>query len=336
MDRNKTSLLKVENLTKIFKIGGLVLGEKLTAVDNVSFQIESDKPVIFSVIGESGSGKTTLARLILKLIEPTNGKIFINGLDISRVKSKEDFLNFRRLVQPVFQDPYDSFNPMKKVDNYLLKTALKILKVSKRKAFSLVDDALKSVGLSFEKITGKFMNQFSGGELQRISIARALIPKPKLIVADEPVSMVDASIRMNIMNLFKELNINFGINFIYITHDLSTAYYLSDIMAIMYRGNIVEIGPSSLIFADPLHPYTELLLKSIPEVGKEWKEDIKLSGIETEEYGFEGCKFYNRCPYADEHCKKSRPILIDKGDGRKVACFKYDDNLSRALSKSLK
>jgi len=335
MNRNQTPLLKVENLTKIFKIGGLILGEKLTAVDNVSFQIESSKPVIFSIIGESGSGKTTLARLILKLIEPTSGKIFINGLDISKVKSKEDFLNFRKLVQPVFQDPYDSFNPMKKVDNYLLKTALKILKIDKKEAFSLVDNALRSVGLNFEKIVGKFMNQFSGGELQRISIARALIPKPKLIVADEPVSMVDASIRMNIMNLFKELNTSFGINFIYITHDLSTAYYLSDIMAIMYRGNIVEIGPSSLIFVDPLHPYTELLLKSIPEVGKEWKEDIKLSGIETEEYGFEGCKFSNRCPYADEYCKKFKPMLVDKSDGRKVACFKYDDSLLKTSGKSL-
>lgn len=324
MSENKT-ILEVKNLTKVFKIGGLILGKRLFAVDNVSFQIKSERPIIFSIIGESGSGKTTLARLILKLLEPTNGKVFIDGIDTSQIKNKEDFLKFRKKVQPVFQDPYDSFNPMKKVDKYLLKTAFKIAGVrSKVDAISLVDEALKSVGLNFNKVSGKFMNQFSGGELQRISIARALIPNPELIVADEPVSMVDASIRMNIMNLFKELNLNLGVNFIYITHDLSTAYYLSDIIAIMYRGNIVEIGLSDLVFNNPLHPYTELLLESIPEVGKEWSSEIKLSGIETEEYSFEGCKFSNRCPYTEENCKKNSPILKETGDGRKVACFKYN------------
>ena len=188
-------------------------------------------------------------------------------------------------------------------------------------AVEVVADALASVGLKYEDVKGKYYNQFSGGELQRISVARALIPHPNVVIADEPVSMIDASLRMNVINLFLSLKEEFRISFLYITHDLATAYYVSDHVAVLYRGNVVEFGPARLVLTDPRHPYTRLLLDSIPLTNRKWEsKQIVLADIETKEYQLEGCKFRNRCPYAREICGRQRPPLVKLEDGREVYC----------------
>jgi len=318
-------LLELKNVTKIFKIGGLILGTELKAVDNVNLSVGSENPVIVSVVGESGSGKTTLAKMILRIVEPSEGQILLGNKDITKLKKADELLEYRKIVQPIFQNPFAAFNNLRKVSSYLYDTAYSICGAkTKTEANKMISEVLEAVGLSFEKVVGKYPKQFSGGELQRVSVARALMPRPKLLIADEPVSMVDASIRMSIMNLFKMLRDKYGVSCLYITHDLSTAYYVSDFIAIMFRGNIIEYGPSDLVLTKPLHPYTELLMSSVPRVDKKWEEDIKLSGIEVKEYESTGCKFALRCPYAKGICKKSRPKVIKIADGREVMCFKYD------------
>jgi peptide/nickel transport system ATP-binding protein len=181
--------------------------------------------------------------------------------------------------------------------------------------------ALNFVGLKYADVRGKYPNQFSGGELQRVSIARALIPRPNMIIADEPVSMIDASMRMNIVNLFLSLKQEYKTSFLYITHDLATAYYISDFVAVMYRGCIVEFGPAKDVLTNPLHPYTRLLLDSIPSVKTRWnRKQFANSDLETKEFQFTGCKFYNRCPLAKEICTQQRPSAAKKEGGREVYC----------------
>lgn len=326
MEVSRSPLLEVRNLTKVFKIGGVILGTKLTAVDSVNLNVESGKPKIVSLVGESGCGKTTLARMILRIVEPTNGEVIVEGKNVFKLKRKSEIW-FRRTVQPIFQNPYEAFNPLRKVDNCLHSTAIKLhLAAGKEKAKEVVSESLSSVGLDLEQVTGKIPREFSGGELQRLSVARALIPRPKLVIADEPMSSVDASIRMNIVNLFIDLKRKFDTVFLYITHDLSTAYYMSDSIAIMYRGSIVEYGSANAVLEKPLHPYTETLSKSIPDIGRKWQDKIKLSDTEIKEFEAAGCKFSFRCPYAKSMCKQKRPHLVALEDEREVACFKYAES----------
>ena len=193
--------------------------------------------------------------------------------------------DYYRAVQPIFQNPFEAFSARKKVDRYLFDAARRLRVAQNRKeAREIVAEALESVGLDLSRVEGKYANQFSGGELQRISVARSLIPRPKLIVADEPVSMIDASLRMNIVNLFLDLKERYKVSFVYITHDLSTAYYVSDYIAIMYRGSVVEYGPSEQILTDSAHPYTELLLDSVPTVDHKWERGVQLPDIEIKEF----------------------------------------------------
>lgn len=315
-------LLKIENLCRSFRLGGLVLGKRIMAVDHVNLQLSKDKPWIISVVGESGSGKTTLARMILGLLDKTSGEIDIDSRKLKDFKKKE----FYRFVQPVFQNPFSAFSSRKKVDSYLYETAMNVAGCkNKSEAEALVDKTLELVGLELQQVKGKYPNQFSGGELQRISIARALIPGPKLIIADEPVAMVDASLRMNIVNLFKRLRDEYHVSFIYVTHDLSTAYYVSDYIATMYRGNVIEFGNAQSVLDNPLHPYTELLLDSIPKVGQKWEEGIALPDIEANEYAKEACRFSARCPYVTEKCKKSMPEFVEIEGDHRVLCYKYNN-----------
>ncbi len=323
VDTQPQFLLDVKHLTKVYRIGGVLLGTKLTAVDDVSISVEYGEPKIVSLVGESGCGKTTLARMILRIVEPTEGKTLLEGRDIYKLERKSEKW-FRKNVQPIFQNPLEAFNPLRRVDNSLFSTAKKLRDArNKEEAEDIITESLSSVGLDLERVTGKFPQEFSGGELQRISIARALIPRPKMIIADEPVSNVDASIRMNIVNLFLDLKEKYGTIFLYITHDLSTAYYISDLVAIMYRGSILEYGSADVVLTNPLHPYTETLLQSLPQVGKKWEGGIKLSGMEIEEFEASGCKFSFRCPYAEDSCSQKRPPLTTLKDGRRIACFKY-------------
>jgi peptide/nickel transport system ATP-binding protein len=320
------NFLEIKQVSKIFWLGGLIGARKLAAVDNVNLTLEQGKPQILSIVGESGSGKTTLARLILRLIQPSSGEIIIDGLSTSGRLSRAQTQEFRRRVQPIFQNPFESFSSRKTVDTYLFETAHNILGAKdKAAAHRAVDEALVNVGLSAERVIGRYPNQFSGGELQRVSVARAMIPHPELLVADEPVSMIDASLRMNVVNLFKKLRDDFQVNILYITHDLSTAYYVSDRIAIMYRGNVVEYGPATTVLTQPAHPYTELLLDSVAKIGEKWGPLVRMPDIETKEYGYVGCKFVGRCPYAQEICRKVKPPMVKTADQREALCFKLTD-----------
>ena len=314
-------LIDLQNVTKVFRIGSLLFGKKLTAVDAVSLSIGAGKPVILSIVGESGCGKSTLCKMVLRVYKPDKGEILLNG---HSYKDRRNYNadRFRMDVQPIFQNPYESFSSRKPVDSYLYNTALRLgIAKSREEADQAVDRVLKDVGLSLAAVKGKYSAQFSGGELQRVSIARALIPKPKLIVADEPVAAIDASMKMNIVNLFKELKDKYRVSFIYITHDLSTAYYVSDYIVTLYRGVLVEYGPAKEIMDYPAHPYTELLMNAIPRVGDKWKQDIALPDIESKEYMQTACKFAARCAYATEICRAQPPPYEDIGNERKVLCF---------------
>ena len=314
-------LLEIKGVSKIFRIGGMLRGKKLVAVDDVSLSIDADKPVILSVVGESGCGKSTLCKMVLRLHNPDMGDIVLDGKSYSDKKSY-NHKQFKLDVQPIFQNPYESFSARKTVDTYLFNTALRLgIAKNKDEATKLVDEALKSVGMSLAVVKGKYRTQFSGGELQRVSIARALITRPKLIIADEPVAAIDASMKMNIVNLFKELRDKYNISFIYITHDLSTAYYVSDYIATLYRGTLIEYGSAKDIMDHPAHPYTELLMNAVPRVGDKWKEDLVLPDMEDKEYSITYCKFAPRCPYATDECRKGRPELKEIAPGRKVMCY---------------
>jgi peptide/nickel transport system ATP-binding protein len=318
-------LLECRNVTKTFRIGGLIWGTHLTAVDHVNVALKKDKPSILSIVGESGSGKTTLAKILLRLHEPTSGEVLIDGHNIfgrTGIQGRD----YYKFVQPIFQNPFETFSLRKPVDTYLYGTALKLgIAKNRNHAREVVAETLASVGLDINMVAGKYPNQFSGGELQRISVARGLIPRPKLIVADEPVSMIDASLRMNIVNLFLKLKEEYQVSFVYITHDLSTAYYVSDEIAIMYRGNIVEYGPSEEILTSPSHPYTELLLNSVPTVGQKWKRDLKPSEIELKEYQASACKFAARCHFAQPICRETKPPMVTISDTRRALCYRPVD-----------
>ena len=318
------SSLRIQNISKVFRIGGYFLGTKITAVDDVSIELPSGKPWILSIVGESGSGKTTLAMMVLRLVEATSGEIFIDDIPTGNFNSSKK--DFYKKVQPIFQNPFSSFSSKKKVDTYLYSTAMKCAGIpTKKEAREEISKVLESVGLSYECVAGKYPNQFSGGELQRISVARALITKPKLIVADEPVAMIDASLRMNIVNMFKVLKDEYNVNIIYITHDLSTAYYVSDYIATLYRGNLIEFGLSHEVLETPEHEYTKLLLESIPKVGQKWDDDMVMPDIEAKEYGLPGCKFASRCPCAKEICHTVCPTMIKLSEWHSVMCHRVND-----------
>lgn len=313
-------LLEIKNISKIFRIGGMLRGKKLVAVDDVSLEIDSDKPMILSIVGESGCGKSTLCKMILRLYQPDMGDIYLKGNSYNDKKGY-DPLQFRLDVQPIFQNPYESFSARKPVDSYLFNTALRLnIAKNRAEAEKIIDETLRNVGMSLAGIKGKYPTQFSGGELQRISIARALITRPKLIIADEPVAAIDASMKMNIVNLFKELKDKYNVSFIYITHDLSTAYYVSDYIATLYRGCLIEYGPAKEIMDHPAHPYTELLMNAVPRVGDKWDQSMVMPDVEDKEYAITYCKFAPRCPYATDQCRQNRPDMAVLSPTRKVLC----------------
>jgi ABC-type glutathione transport system ATPase component len=262
-----SDLLSVDAVSRIYAMGGLLGRDHFRAVDDVSFVIPDGTPEIFTIVGESGSGKSTLARMILNLVAPSEGTIRLRGVDVTRARGRRAHLEFMACVQPIFQNPFEAFNPLKRVDRYLLATARHFAGArSGREAQAAADTALRQVGLSFEEVTRRFAHELSGGQLQRVAIARALIPKPALLVADEPVSMVDASLRMSIVNLFKKLRDDLGVSIIYITHDLATAYYISDRIIVMEKGKVVEAGEARSVLDSPRHPYTRRLKASVLSV----------------------------------------------------------------------
>jgi peptide/nickel transport system ATP-binding protein len=257
-------LLSVENVTRSYALGGLFGRGHFDAVHDVSFSIPDGKPEIFTIVGESGSGKSTLAKMILNLVVPTRGRIRLRGTDVTKARRRRDRLSFMATVQPIFQNPFEAFSPLKRVDRYLMATARNFAGArTEAAAQAAADRALGNVGLTFAEVERRFPHELSGGQIQRIAIARALIPKPALLVADEPVSMVDASLRMSIVNLFKTLRDDLGVSIIYITHDLATAYYISDHIIVMQTGRVVEGGDARGVLDAPQHPYTQRLKASV-------------------------------------------------------------------------
>jgi len=264
-----TELLAVQDVGRVYAMGGLFGRNIVHAVKGVSFTLDTDRPEIFTITGESGSGKTTLARMILNLVRPSSGSIRFLGEDVAAMRGAKAQKAFMAAMQPIFQNPFEAFNPLKRVDRYLLMTARRFRDARRGvEAERLADEALRKVGLSLAEVKGRFPHELSGGQLQRTAIARSLISGPSLIVADEPVSMVDASLRMSIVNLFKTLRDDLGVSIIYITHDLATAYYISDRIIIMQKGEVVESGDARAVLDDPRHPYAVLLKSSVlsPEV----------------------------------------------------------------------
>jgi len=319
MTNSKEELIRTEKLQKIFVVGGGFARSKLVAVDDVNFYVKKDE--IFTLAGESGCGKSTVSKMLLGFLEPSEGHVYYKGKDVANLKKWKDKKEFMKEVQSIFQNPFETFNPLRKVDSYLYDTQ-KHYGMSKDK---IVEEALEAVGLDISEVKGRYPNEFSGGQLQRISIARAFITRPSLLVADEPVSMVDASLRMSIVNLFKELRDNRHVSVLYITHDLATAYYVSDRIGIMFRGNIIEMGDVEEVLMKPKHPYTQMLKESIPEAdpNKKWTERISIKELETEEYMRKGCKFAGRCPYVMDKCKDNMPAEIFV-DNRIVRCWLYE------------
>jgi len=322
-------LLELRNVSKEFRIGGglgLLSRRTIKAVDSVSFSMPN-KPWITALIGESGSGKTTIARMILGLLKPTSGEILYEGRSVSQWIKKNKIEYFRK-VQPVFQDPYSIYNPFYRVDRVLELVVKKFkLASSKEEANKLIIRAMEDIGLRPEDLLGRYPHQLSGGERQRFMLARILLIKPKLIVADEPISMIDVSLRAIFLEhllKFKEKN---GISCLYISHDLHSASYLANNVIILCHGRIVEEGPKDRVIEEPLHPYTKLLMSSvpIPDPKRRWTEKIDLASIETIKRlrPEKECVFSTRCPYVMEKCLTAPPQLKEVDKGRRVACYLY-------------
>lgn len=323
-------VVELVNVTKTYQVGGGLARARITAVDNISFHLGVGE--IFGLAGESGCGKTTTARLILGFEEPTAGKVVVYGLGPSSAKPTRFGPGG---IQAIFQNPFETFNPLRPVETYFFETLHNYgIARGKAHALKLVEEALHAVGLSYAEVTERYPSEFSGGQLQRIAIARALLTKPRLLVADEPVSMVDASLRMSIVNLFRKLRDELGMGVLYITHDLATAYYICDRIALMFRGNVVEMGIVSEVLGNPKHPYTRLLTESVPEADptRKWSARIALMETEEEEYLRKGCKFAGRCPMVMEECRRIVPpdFLIN---GVLVKCFLYKTRVEKVMAK---
>jgi len=324
-------LLELKDVTRTFEAGGglgIFKSNIIRAVDSVSFTITSEKPLITALVGESGSGKTTIARLILGLLEPTSGLILYKGKDLRWFK-KKDWMTYLREVQPIFQDPYSAYNPLYRVER-ILRIVIKKFKLasSKSDTHEMMIRAMKDIGLRPEDILGRYPHQLSGGERQRLMLARILIISPKLLIADEPVSMIDASLRAIFLDQLKVFKEKKGTSCLYITHDLNMASYISDNIIVLCKGRGVEEGPTESVTEDPLHPYTKMLMDSIsiPDPRERWKGRIELSSsslFSGSEEAQGGCVFSATCPNATEKCTKESPnlTLIHEGSKRKVACF---------------
>lgn len=315
------SLVVVDGIKKTFPIdSGLFSSKKsVKAVNHVSFEIREGET--FSLVGESGCGKSTTGRLVTRLLLPDEGKIWINGEEISKMNETK-LREVRKQVQMVFQDPYASLNPRMKIRDVVAEPLLIHTKLSAQERDRIVAEMLEVVGLSSYHAE-KFAHEFSGGQRQRIGIARALILKPKLIVADEPVSALDVSIQSQILNLLKDLQEEFHLTYLFISHDLSVVEHISDKIGVMYLGSLVESGPKETIFANPRHPYTKALLSSVPIPDPRAKrERIILQGdVPSPVNPPSGCLFHTRCPFVMDKCKTTPPALREAADGDHfVAC----------------
>jgi len=319
------ALLEARNVTKVFGEGRWSK-QHTVALENLSLTIADQPPSFTAVVGESGSGKTTLARLLLGLVTPTSGEVCYKGKDLRKM-SRAEWRTYLHEVQVIFQDPYEVYNPFYNVDHVLETPIAKFgLAHTKGERRKLVEEALEAVGLRPEETLGRFPHQLSGGQRQRIMVARALVLRPKVIIADEPVSMVDASLRATILKNLSQLNRRFGISFVYITHDLTTAYQVSENILVLYLGAVAEAGSVERVVREPVHPYTQLLTGSIPLPDPEqpWAAALPpadVAGTPTAA----SCRFVERCPYAMPMCVEQHPPLYRTDPHRVAACYLYRD-----------
>ena len=325
-----STLVEIKNASKTFGTGWF--SRKTVALRDFSMSVDEDDPTITALVGESGSGKTTIARLLLGLIPPTSGEVLYRDRPVSGL-SRSERREFRRDVQVIFQDPFEVYNPFYKVDHALHLPVRKAgLASSRDEAVEIIENTLRQVGLNPRDTLGRYPHQLSGGQRQRVMVARALLLSPKLIVADEPVSMVDASLRATILENLRQLNTEFGISIIYITHDLTTAYEISERIVVLYRGVVAEQGDVVPVVQEPKHPYTQLLIGSIPmpDPDQKWQQGLEVvapsadGSAETMSEDYQGCQFTDRCPHAMDICK-SAPPLYRTGPDRVVSCHLYGD-----------
>ena len=315
------NLLELQNISKVYT-RGLISAKATVALQDFSLTLREEEPTIMTVAGESGSGKTTLAMLLLGFITPTTGQIIYRGQNIVGLEGK-DRMAYRREVQAVFQDPFAVFNPFYTVD-HLLSVPIKRFKLAKSRADARnrMEEALTAVGLRPEDVLGRFPHQLSGGQRQRINVARALLLKPRLLIADEPVSMVDASLRASILETLRNLQRDHGVSIIYITHDLTTAYHIAKSIIVLYRGSVMEAGDVDKVIKSPQHPYTKLLVDSIPwpNLDQRWGEQP----IKVRESGGDegGCPFRSRCPVVMDICS-TRPPLFQTSPSQAASCYLY-------------
>ena len=317
----ESPLLEVRDLKQYFNIPmGMFQSKPLKAVDGVSFTI--DKKETLGLVGESGCGKTTVGRTILHLYKPTAGEIIFDG---KKIESKADIHEFRKKATMVFQDPYSSLNPRMTVAD-IIGEPLDVHKLysSKAERRDKILELMDLVGLNAEHAT-RYAHEFSGGQRQRIGIARALAVNPSFIVCDEPVSALDVSIQAQVINMFEDLQEKLGVAYLFIAHDLLVVHHISDRIAVMYLGKIVEIADADELNENPLHPYTESLLSAIPmpdpNMAKERKRIILEGDVPSPMNLPSGCAFRTRCRYATEQCAKECPSLTDRGNGHMVSCF---------------
>ncbi|WP_175987980.1 ABC transporter ATP-binding protein [Bacillus sp. Marseille-Q1617] len=317
-------LLKVENLKKHFPITGGILGRPVSsvkAVDGVSFTV--NKGETLGIVGESGCGKSTTGRMLMRLIDPSEGRVTFEDRELTNLSNSE-MRKIRREIQMVFQDPYASLNPRHTVEK-ILEEPLKVHGMgSAKERKKRVHELLNIVGLSSYHAK-RYPHQFSGGQRQRIGIARALMTKPKLIIADEPVSALDVSIQSQVLNLMQDLQKEFELTYIFIAHDLGVVRHISDRVGVMYLGKMVELSDSETLYEKPLHPYTQALLSAVPIPDPDFKRETQLlqGDIPSPSNPPSGCTFHTRCPMATEVCKQKVPEFKEHQPGHYVACHLY-------------
>ena len=320
-------LLEICNATKIYGLRGGGKGEVI-ALQDFNLQIRKSPASITAIAGESGSGKTTLANAILGFTRLTSGEVIYDGQDISRA-NRAQIKDYRRNVQAVFQDPFGVYNPFYRVQ-HVFNQVIRNFNLNRNRAEwqQMIEEALNAVGLHGQDVLRKYPHQLSGGQRQRIMMARAYMIEPRLIVADEPVSMVDASLRASILDVMLRLKEENGISFLYITHDLSTAYQVGDQIHVLYQGSVAEKGPTFSVIDRPRHPYVQLLVDSVPvpDPSQKNKSRVVLKGdIPTPMNKPSGCAFRTRCPIAKPECANDIPPLIDTGNEHLIACPYWEE-----------
>ncbi|MCL6443201.1 MAG: ABC transporter ATP-binding protein [Alicyclobacillus sp.] len=312
------ALVRVEDLVVRFPVKSGNGRRFITPVDHVSFEIGDGE--VLALVGESGSGKTTIGRALVRILEPDSGKILVDGRDVTHIQGK-DLVSHYKNVQMVFQDPFGSLNPVRTVEQHLMLPLKKHLKMSGARLQARVLELLETVGLTPARVVrDKFPHELSGGQRQRVAIARALAVNPKFLVADEPISMLDVSIRAGVLKLMNRLKDEFHLSYLYITHDLASARYFGDRIMVMYGGRVAETGTANQVVKNPTHPYTQLLLMSTPGAA----EQQRLTGIRIEApnllEGRKGCPYAHRCPLATDICRQEVPPMKVVEDGHEVAC----------------